>query len=136
MAPGTALSIPVVNTECSSLEPPPFHGGTPAERSACAKGWIDNLTDLFASIDGVTIQNLKQYRVQTGDFQFTVPANNILGVPGPAVGFSSGDGYYLLLNPLSAGTHTIHIKGTFHDPSDPSIVVFPLDTMLTIEVGR
>jgi hypothetical protein len=137
VSPGTALLFPVVNTECSSLEQPPFHGDTPAERSACAKAWIDNVTDLSAVIDGVTVQNLAAYRVQTGDFAFTVPANNILGVPGPTSGFSSADGYYLLLAPLSAGTHTIHIKGTFHDPFDPMHpVVFPLDTALTVTVGQ
>ena len=50
---GKALFFPIVTTECSSLEPVPFHGDTPAERSACAKGWIDFVTDLSATIDGV-----------------------------------------------------------------------------------
>jgi len=137
VSPGTALFFPVVNTECSSLEAPPFHGDTPAERSACARAWIDNVTDLSAVIDGVTVQNLAAYRVQSGDFPFTVPANNILGVPGPTSGFSSADGYYLLLAPLSTGTHTIHIKGTFHDPFDPAhAIVFSLDTALTITVSH
>jgi hypothetical protein len=137
VSPGTALFFPVVNTECSSLEAVPFHGDTPAERSACAKAWIDNVTDLSATIDGVGVQNLAIYRVQSGDFPFTVPANNILGVLGPTSGFSSADGYYLLLAPLSAGAHTIHIKGTFHDPFDPTHpVVFSIDTAMAVTVGK
>jgi hypothetical protein len=134
---GKALFIPVVNTECSSLEAFPFFGATPADRSACAKAWIDNVTDLSATIGGVAIRNLTSYRVQSGDFPFTVPADNILGVPGPASGLSSADGYYLMLTPLSAGSHTIHITGTFHNPFDVAHeVVFALDTTLTLTVGR
>src|SRR5436309_2476440 len=49
---GTALFFPIVNTECSSLEPFPFHGDTPQQRQDCAKAWIDNVTDLAATIDG------------------------------------------------------------------------------------
>jgi hypothetical protein len=134
--PGTALFLPVVNTECSSLEAPPFFGATAADRAACAKAWIDFVTQLSATIDGVPVTNLSLFRVQTGDFPFSVPANNFLGVAGPASGFSSGDGYYLLLNPLPPGTHTIHIAGTFHDPFDPAHpVIFPLDTTITVTVS-
>src|SRR5262249_47218052 len=134
---GKPLLIPIVNTECSSLEPFPFHGNTAEERAACAKAWIDNVTDLLATIDGVPVQNLAQYRIQSGDFPFTVPDNNVLFVPGPASGLASADGYYLLLAPLSAGSHTIRIRGTFRDPFDPTHpIVFPLDTTLTLTVGR
>ena len=136
VAPGTAIFLPVANTECSSLESPPFFGATPADRAACAKSWIDHLTNLSATIDGVAVQNLSAFRVQTGDFPFSVPDNNILAVPGPASGFSSADGYYLMLNPLPPGAHIIHITATFHDPSDPSQVVFPLDTTITVTVAH
>jgi hypothetical protein len=132
----TAVVIPVVNTECSNLEAAPFRGDTPAARRACAKAWIDNVTDLFASVDKKSVRNLARYRVQTGDFLFTVPAKNILGVPA-GKGFSSADGYYLVLEPLSEGTHTIRVKGTFRDPFDPTHpIVFPLDTTITLKVGR
>jgi hypothetical protein len=42
-----------------------------------------------------------------------------------------------MLTPPSAGTHTIHITGTFHDPYvSGHPVVFPLDTILTLTVGQ
>ena len=133
---GTALFFPIVNVECSSLEPFPFHGDTPQQRQDCAKAWIDNVTDLAATIDGNAVVNLTRLRTRSGDFSFTVPYDNIYGLlPAPAWGFSSGDGYYILLAPLSAGLHRIHVKGTFHDPFDLAHpVTFPLSTELTLHV--
>jgi len=39
--PGKGLFFPIVDVDCSSMEAPPFHGDTPAERIACARGLID-----------------------------------------------------------------------------------------------
>lgn len=117
---GTSLFMPVVNTECSSVEPFPFHGDTAQERQACAKAWIDYTTDLSITIDNVPVKNLAPLRTRSGDFSFTAPKDNILGVAGPLWGFSSADGYYVLLSPLSTGVHTIQIKATIRDPFDPT----------------
>jgi len=110
---GTALFFPIVNAECSNLEDPPFFGLTPAERETCAKAFVNQVTSMTATIDGTPIENLANYRVQSGDFEFTLPANNLLGKPAGTVGRSGADGYYLLLNPLSSGQHTIHFTATF-----------------------
>ena len=133
---GTALYFPIIDAECSNLDPIPYHGETAAERSACAKAWIDNATDLSATIDGVPIRNLERYRIQSGDFQFFVPPDNILGIAGPAMGLSSDDGYYLMLAPLSRGNHTIRIHAVQHDLSDPSQVAFVIDTTINLTVGN
>jgi hypothetical protein len=115
---GKALFFPIVNTECSDLEPDPWHGDTPATRRACAKANMDppgiDPANLFAEIDGVSIQNLTQYRVMSPNFFFTAPDPNVLGVPGGS-GQSVGDGYYLMVAPLPAGHHTIHFGGVFAD---------------------
>lgn len=133
---GTSLFFPIINVECSSLEPFPYHGDTAQDRQACAKAWIDHVSDMAVIIDGKPIQNLHPLRSRTGDFSFTVPPDNILGVAGPAWGFSSADGYYVLLSPLSAGSHTMQIQGTFHDPFDPSHpVVGTINTTITVVVA-
>jgi hypothetical protein len=133
---GTSLFLPIVNTECSSLESFPFRGDTAQERQACAKAWMDHVSDLAFMIDGRAIGNLAPLRTRSGDFSFTVPDNNILGVSGPAWGFSSADGYYALLSPFSAGVHTIEIKATIKDPFDPTHpVVGTIHTTLTLIVG-
>lgn len=128
---GKALFFPIINSECSSLEAPPFFGATPADRLACAKSFIDSVTFLAAMVDGVAIQNLSAYRFRSPDFTFTVPDNNILGVPGPVSGQSTADGYYLMLAPLSAGHHTIHVMGTLTFGG-----VFSIDTTFTLTAGQ
>lgn len=129
--PGTALFFPIINTECSDLESPPFHGDTPEERATCATSSVDTFTGLAAVIDRKVVQNPTAYRVQSGDFEFTVPENNIAGVPGPASGLSSADGFYLLLHPLSAGTHIIQIVGALTSPVPTTI-----NTTYIIQVGK
>jgi hypothetical protein len=132
---GTALFVPIVNVECSSLEPFPFHGDTAQERQACAKAWMDHASDLAITIDGTAVRNLAPLRTRSGDFSFTVPNNSILFVPGPAWGFSAADGYYVLLSPMSAGVHTIQIKATLNDPFSPGYpTVGTIDTTLTLFV--
>lgn len=126
---GTALFFPIVNAECSNLESPPFFGGTSADRSACAKALIDDTINLAAEIDGVPVQNVTAYRVQSPDFDFTAPADNLNGIPAGS-GQSTADGYYLLLAPLSAGPHTIHFTGTFADFG------FTIDTTYHLVVGH
>lgn len=115
---GTPILTPLLNAECSVLEPDPFHGDTEAELRACANGHIDNTSGIFAFIDGVPVENLESYRVESPLFEFTLPANNLFaffGLDAPAGTKSPAvdAGYYLLLAPLSVGEHTIHIGGSF-----------------------
>jgi hypothetical protein len=66
--------------------------------------------DLFASIDGVPLTGLSAYRATSSMFQFKAdPALAsydpcITGTPQPGVAV----GYWLLLTPLTPGTHTLH----------------------------
>src|SRR5207237_8731464 len=48
---GTAFLFPIINTECSTFEPPPFHGDDDVSLMQCA---LDDTrgTGLFAVIDG------------------------------------------------------------------------------------
>jgi hypothetical protein len=108
-----ALCFPVLNTECSTVEADPFHGDTEAQLRACAKGWVDGATGV-CSIDGVAVKNLEAYRFQSPMFHFgPLPADNVLGVATGAKGRSVSDGFWLLLEPLSEGQHTIEFIGTF-----------------------
>ena len=126
---GKMLFFPVINTECSNLEPPQFFGVTEADRRACAKKIADGAANLSVTIDGEPVQNLKNYRSSSPDFTFVVPPKNVLGIP-PGSGLSVGDGYYLMLAPLSTGTHTIHLTGSFPD------FPFAIDTTLILTVGH
>ncbi len=48
---GTALFLPLVNVDCSTLEADPFFGANEAELRACVRRF--GFTDLHASVDGV-----------------------------------------------------------------------------------
>jgi len=130
---GTAIFCPVMNAECSVLEPDPFHGDNEAELRECANGHIDNTSGLFFEIDGVPVTNLDDYRVESPLFQFTLPANNLfayfgLDAPAGTTSLAVDAGVYVLLEPLSVGKHTIHVGGTF------DLLGYSIDTTFDITV--
>lgn len=110
-----ALFITLANAEASSLEPPEsgFHGDTEAEQRAVAKFWADHIVNVFCIIDGEPVKRIERYRVSSPQYEFTAPSPWLFGDIG-GEGTSVGDGYYVLIEPLSKGKHTIHFGGTFH----------------------
>jgi len=114
--PGKALFFPLINVECSSLEIDPFFGATAAARQICTAADLQGVGNLFAEVDGVPLLNLTSYRAASPDFDFVVPYPNILSVPGHDVAAGAGkaaaDGYYIMMAPLSHGTHTLHFGGS------------------------
>ncbi len=84
---------------------------TTEELRAFAAQEIDGATNLSLEIDGATFRHLDRHRVQSPEFSFTLPPNNIInfrpGTYDPAV----SDGYFVMLRPLPAGQHSIHFHG-------------------------
>jgi hypothetical protein len=127
---GTSLFVPVLNLECSVLEPDPFHGDDEAEMRACANGHIDHTSGLIAVIDGVPVQDLAAYRVESPLFEFgPLPPDNVLGAPAGTTSLAVDAGVYLMLAPLRPGSHTIHVRGTF----DEFNVTFDTTFNITVE---
>ena len=96
---------------------------------------IDTATGLSVEIDGVLLSDLRSYREQSPLFSFTLPTDNVYGVPadycgdlGLEVTLTIDAGIYILLAPLPPGTHTIRVQGTL--PSVP----FTTDVTYTIIV--
>jgi hypothetical protein len=57
---------------------------------------------LAATLDGQKIQNLDQYRTQTGFYNLTIVKGNIFdNLPGTFKG--TADGFFVFLEPPSAG---------------------------------
>src|SRR5262249_25296999 len=111
---GTPLLVPVVNAECSTLEPPPFHGDDEASLRECANEALDNTSGWFAVIDGRPVNNLDAYRPDSPLFTFgPLPEDNLLGAPAGATSPSVDAGVYLLLTPLSVGQHVVRVGATF-----------------------
>ena len=109
---GVYLFFGMVNVECSTLEEGLFYGETPEERAFGAKMLADHIVDLAVEIDGVPLEDPYSHRITTSDVEFVAPTPWIFGVHG-GEGRSSADGYYLMLNPLAPGLHTVSYRGAF-----------------------
>lgn len=110
------LFVVLLGTVCSDVFPPPFFGSTDAERLACAQADVDfvDLTTLKASVDGVSVDGLRNFRFASPPFDFRQPAqNNLVGLPGVTGGRATSDGYWLMFKPLSPGRHVYHHEGVF-----------------------
>jgi hypothetical protein len=72
------------------------------------KGYNDALNPT-CTIDGNPVQNIDMYRMQTGLFDITVPADNAWGswLPADTYGPALTDGWFETLNPMTPGKHTV-----------------------------
>jgi hypothetical protein len=114
---GKAIFATMINVECSSLEPEPFYGATAAAQAAGAKAFADLMVNVFCELDGVPVTNIQDYRVVSPQYTFTAPTPWIFAADG-GTGTSVGDGYFVMISPLSKGLHTLHLGGTFHFPAE------------------
>ena len=131
---GKALFFPVLNTIWWA----PEDGETVEELRAIANSFIDPTnSSVSCEIDGVPVADLFAYRAQSppGGFVFDIPEGSVGTIfgflPGPRFP-SVADGYWVGLNPLPEGAHTIHFAAVVGDPKTPD---FELDVtyFLTIE---
>jgi hypothetical protein len=131
---GKAIFFPILNGECSTIE---GNGTTEAELRSCAEFLADHVEDMVVTIDGVALQNLESYRVQSPLFEFgPLPDPNIFGLTPGATSPAVADGFYILLAPLSAGQHTIHFSGkaVFTAAQDGFDLTFILDVTYDLTV--
>lgn len=130
---GKALFFPIFNTEYSFLEMPT--GTTEAEMRSVTKSTIDSVFNVTATVDGHQVPNVAAYRICTSGsacspteaplFSYTLAQHDNLYaaigetehaakhglIKNGAATEGVTDGYYILLQPLSAGAHTISFHG-------------------------
>ena len=129
---GVPIFFPVVNAVFIS-----FPGETLEEARATVNDQINNVSSLFAEIDGMPVIDLRAYRAQSppGGFVFTNLEGSLFwdpdGFPAGDYPNSAADGYWLLLEPLSPGSHTISFGGVIGDPAEPD---FELSVTYAINV--
>jgi hypothetical protein len=104
-----SILVPLINVECSTAE---GNGNTPAELNKCARDFADKFTNLSLVIDGAPVSDLTKFRVGSPVFTFTAAQGNVFGIP-PGTTRSVADGYWALIRPLPAGTHTISFGGAY-----------------------
>ena len=139
-----SIFFPILNTECSTVpgDTPPQFTTDEAGLRACAKFFTDFvLTDpahLFATLDGLSLSGfIQRASSPPGGFHFgPLPGNNVLAffgenAPAGTVASSVSDGYYLKIDPLPAGIHTLHFYGE-QDFPDGSKFIEDITYYLTI----
>jgi hypothetical protein len=112
---GKPLFFPLLTVECSNVEADPFFGANPTDRLVCAQqlGDLIDVGSLKTTIDGVDVTSLNRFRVAGPDTDFKMsPTDNVLFVMGASKGFSTTDGYWLMLKPLSGGNHVLHFEAS------------------------
>jgi hypothetical protein len=136
---GTFLFFPILNDEYDNLSCPKNTTYTADQLTAAAKLGIDDIVpgSMSATIDGTSVSGLANghsaYRSPSPWFSYTLPADNVgqffcpqsfpAGTKPPSVDGHPGataDGIYLMLAPLSPGTHVIHFGGEINVPSTPT----------------
>jgi hypothetical protein len=103
---GKSIFFPIVNVVVTLDKNDPTSDTIPKIKKI-ASDFINQATDLKASVDGVSIKNTGTLRAQPPAFKLKVPDQNLFGAPaGTYVAVS--DGFWVALKPLSVGQHTIH----------------------------
>ena len=103
---GKAIIVPLLTGECHNDGTPPILNDD--ELRKCAREG-DEFGVLAATLDGRDIQNLDQYRTQTGFYNLTVVKDNIFdNVPGTFKG--NADGFFVFLEPPSPGKHDLRLS--------------------------
>lgn len=111
---GWSILVPLVGSECSTVEAPPYHGQTPDELRACAEQDVNRYVNIVVRIDGELVPDIEDYRVASQPVMLPLPEHNVLGAPaGEAT--VVGDGYQVILAPLSPGQHEIIVHVELDD---------------------
>ena len=107
--PDKAILLSPLNIECSYAEFPSMK--TEKELRDCAQ-WPGAFVKV--TIDGVDVQDIDKYSVQSPLFDVVLPEENIFGAPpGPTKAVSGG--WWILLPPLPPGAHKISFGGSVVD---------------------
>lgn len=103
-----SIFFPIINDRISYAE----HNflANEVDLRSYAKSDLDKASTYTTLVDGKELRNLKNYRVQSKLFDFSMPLD---GSNGHRMCHSQGisDGYWVFLRPLSVGRHTIRFVG-------------------------
>jgi hypothetical protein len=121
---GKAIVIPVSNQAYFAFPDDPADQKTEAFLRSQVNPTQKAATNLKASIDGSAVSNVSKFFEQSVLFNAVLPADNIYGADAGQVLDPAVDaGYYLVINPLLPGKHTLKVSSTTPGESGGSIDV-------------
>ena len=130
---GVTLATNPISQEVSYAEFP--DSKTESDLRVKAKNFQDKVTHVEFTVNGVGIQNLSKYRVQSPLFSFALPKDNVLGLPAQTTQGVS-DGTWVILHALPAGKYEIHSKGISVDFTETGVQNFVSDVTYHLTVVK
>ena len=148
---GKPILLPLINVTDTESIPPDVPGTPLTDRETAANLFVDafmgavNTGSLFASIDGSPVVNISNYQEVTGLFGFgPSQPGSLLDAIGVTAGTDTyptkSGGYWLMIDGLSQGPHTLSFGGSAGDflvdtPIGPlGLAAFSTETTDSIEV--
>ena len=122
---GKGLLIPVMEVIITNKDLP---GASVEELKSAAKKDQDSVNSLYLKMDDkeYSYQDLLKYRTGTYVFEVDYADNGIYGITKGGWTKAVTDGFYILTEPLTKGSHTINFKSSLICPdpdcSDPNYV--------------
>lgn len=112
---GKAVLYPVITGACTYADTPNAKSDT--ELRSCAMAGDEGAL-IEMSIDGIKLEDINRYRVQSPPFDTVIPEENAFGIsPGPTRGVA--DCWCVMIEPLPVGRHVI--KHAISIPGNPTI---------------
>ena len=108
---GKAIFVPLLVGQCDYGEPD-VKSDEALRRCAMAG---NEYGVIEATVDGIKLKNLEQYRTQSGFFNIIIPEDNIYDRR-PGTFRALTDGFFVFLEPLPAGKHDVHLKVSVLNP--------------------
>jgi hypothetical protein len=111
---GKSILVAHLDGECDSSDPT-LHNDQDLRK--CATEGQDYGV-ISATLDGVPIKNLDRYRIVSGFYNLTIPADNIFNEP-PGIYRAFTNGWFVFLEPPHPGTHHLRLTVSVQNPIKP-----------------
>jgi hypothetical protein len=108
---GTAFVVPILNKSFFAQQTDPPDQRTEAfvrSQVTC----VEDAPSLSLVVDGTALLNPQSYLEKSTLFSVNLPPNNIFGVPAQVLSPSVDEGYYGFVEPLTPGSHVVHITSS------------------------
>jgi hypothetical protein len=112
---GKPVFVPIINTAFGSgaFDCDPTVPGVACNLAQLRKAAAEatDKVELEAILNGRSLKGLHEQRVQSPAFPITYPKDSVLGVPEGTYAPNVTDGYWLMLDSMPVGVHTLRVRG-------------------------